>query len=182
MPNSSLQDKYFKVPDKVFNKINQTLRTITVNDEHAKGFKRAKDIVSDRKVSYAQMKRLKNYFDSYQGDGSDDEYKLIGGKTTNLWVDKTLGSNRDSIKQSKKAKMDAGMENQFIKTHEKDRDNANPTNPDSGMIDVTKGSTLKNVMSGDAIYKSSDRKTEAYNKEIQSIKYLIEYMNKNKNN
>jgi len=178
MPNSSLQDKYFNVPDKVFNKVNQALKMVITNDDHAKGVKRAKDIVSDRKVSYAQMKRLKNYFDSYEGDGSDSEYKLIGGKITRLWVDKTLGSNRDSIKQSKKAKMDAGLENQFIRTHEKDNDNANPTNPDSGMIDITKGKVSDKILRGDEIYKSSVRKTEAYNKEIESIKYLIEYMNR----
>lgn len=178
MPNKSLEDKYFNVPDKVFNKINQALKTITVNDGHAKGLQRAKDLTSDRKVSYTQMKRLKNYFDNYEGDGSDDEYKLIGGKVTSFWVDKTLGSNRDSIKQAKKAKMDAGLENQFIKPHTKDRDNANPTNPDSGMIDITKGKISDKILRGDEIYKSSDRKTEAYEKEIQSIKYLIEYMNK----
>jgi|VirMetMinimDraft_7_1064189.scaffolds.fasta_scaffold20942_3 hypothetical protein len=182
MPNSKLKDNIFKVPDKVFNAINQSIKLISVNNEHTKGFKRANDIVSDRKVTYSQMKRLKNYFDSYKGDGNDDEYKLIGGKTTQLWVDKTLGQNRDSIKQSKKIKMDGGLENQFIKTHEKDNDNANPTNPNGGMIDITKGSTLRNVMTGDAIYKSSNNKNEVYNKEIDSIKYLIEYMTKNKNN
>jgi hypothetical protein len=173
MPNSNLKHNYFKVPDNVFNKINQMLKRINTNDEQAKGLKRAKDIVTDRKVSYLQMKRLKNYFDSYKGDGSDDEFKLIGGKTTRMWVDKTLGSNRDSIKQSKKAKMDGGLENQFIKKHTKDNDNANPTKANGGMIDVRKSSKMRNIMANDAIYQ------ENYNKEIDSIKYLIEYMNKN---
>lgn len=178
MPNSNLQDKYFKVPDKVFNKINQALRTITTNDGQAKGLKRAKDLISDRKVSYLQMKRLKNYFDTYQGDGSDNEYKLIGGKITKFWVDKTLSSNRDSIEAQKDARMAAGEENTHIRTHTKDKDNANPTNPNSGMVDITKGKISDKILRGDEIYKSSDKKTEAYNKEIQSIKYLIEYMTK----
>lgn len=173
MPNSSLQDKSYKVPDKVFNRINRALNSINIDDEHAKGVKRAKDLVKDRIVSYAQMKRLKNYFDSYQGDGTDDEYKLVGGKITKDWVDKTLKANRDSIHQSKKAMMDAGMENQFIKTHEKDRDNANPTNPHGGFARVDKSGKMRNIMANDTIYQ------ENYNKEIESIKYLIEYMNKN---
>jgi hypothetical protein len=173
MPNSSLENKKFKVPDNVFNKINQMLKRVNTNSEQAKGLKRAKDIVSDRKVSYSQMKRLKNYFDSYQGDGNDEEYKLIGGKITRMWVDKTLGQNRDSIKQSKKTKMDGGMENQFIKTHTKDKDNANPTKANGGMIDIRKSSKMRNIMANDAIYQ------ENYKKEIDSIKYLIEYMNKN---
>lgn len=178
MPNSLLQGKTYRVPDKVFNKINTMLRTIQVDDKHSKGYKRAKDIVADRKVSYAQMNRLKNFFDTYQGDGTDDEFKLIGGKITREWVNDALGQDRESIKKQKKAKMDVGMENQFIKPHKKDKDNADPTDPNSGMIDITKGSTMDNIMTGDAIYKTSDRTDEAYQKEIQSIRYLIEYMNK----
>lgn len=178
MPNSLLQNKTYKVPDKVFNRINSMLNRINVNDKHAKGYKRAKDIVADRMVTYSQMNRLKNYFDNYEGDGSDDEFKLIGGKITRKWVDDSLGQDTESIKKQKKAKMDGGMENQFIKTHEKDNDNHDPTDPNGGMIDITKGSTMNNVMTGDAVYKTSDRKNEAYNKEINSIKYLIEYMNK----
>jgi hypothetical protein len=179
MPNSKLQDKYFKVPDNVFNIIKRMLTQINSTDGQAKGLKRANDMVSDRKISYSQMKRLKNYFDSYEGDGNDDEYKLIGGKATRIWVDKTLGHDRDSIKHGKKVRKDAGEQNQFIKTHTKDKDNSDPTDPNGGMVDITKSSKMRNIMANDAIYKSSDRKSEAYNKEIDSMKYLIEYMSKN---
>ena len=178
MPNSLLQGKTYKVPDKVFNKINHALKMLDINDKHAKGYKRAKDLIHDRKVSYSQMNRLKNYFDTYEGDGKDDEFKLVGGDVTRKWVNDTLGQDTESIKKQKKAKMDGGMENAFIKPHEKDNDNHDPTDPNAGMIDITKGSTMNNVMTGDAIYKTSDRTNEVYQKEIQSIKYLIEYMNK----
>jgi hypothetical protein len=178
MPNSKLQNKGYKVPNKVINKINQALKMVDVNDKHAKGYKRANDIIANKVISYSQMNRLKNYFDNYEGDGTDDEYKLIGGKVTQDWVDNSLNDDTEKIKRTKKVKMDGGMENQFIKPHEKDRDNHDPTDPNGGMIDVTKGSALNNVMTGDAIYKTSDRTNEAYQKEIQTIKYLIEYMNK----
>lgn len=178
MPNSSLQGKVYKVPDKVFNRINAMLRTINIDDKHSKGYKRAKDIVADRKISYGQMNRLKNYFETYEGDGTDNEFKLIGGDLTKKWVNDTLGQDTESIKKQKKAKMDVGMENQFIKPHTKDNDNADPTDPNGGMIDITKGSAMQNIMTGEAIYKTSDRTNEAYEKEIQSIRYLIEYMNK----
>ena len=178
MPNKLLQSKSYKVPDKIFNRINTMLKTINVNDKHAKGFKRAKDIVADRQVSYSQMNRLKNFFDSYNGDGSDDEFKLIGGKLTRKWVEDSLSQDTESIKRVKKAKMDGGMENQFIKTHEKDNDNADPTDPNGGLVDFSKGSTMHNVMTGTQVYKTSDRSNEAYQKEIDSIRYLIEYMSK----
>tara|TARA_R110000796_G_scaffold92618_2_gene196955 strand:+ start:1358 stop:1894 length:537 start_codon:yes stop_codon:yes gene_type:complete len=178
MPNNQLQNKTYTVPDKVFNRINQMLKQIKVSDDQTKGFKRAKDIVSDRQVSYSQMNRLKNYFDNYNGDGSDNEFKLIGGKVTRKWIDDSLGQDTESIKKQKKAKMDGGLQNQFIKTHTKDNDNADPTDPNGGLVDFSKGSTMDNIMTGKQVYKSSERKNEAYDKEIQSIKYLIEYMKK----
>ena len=172
MPNSDLINKLYKVPDKVVNKIKHMLATINVNDEHAKGLKRAKDMIESKKISYGQMKRLKNYFDSYKGDGSDDEYKLIGGKITRKWIDDVLGHDRETIKTNKKVKMDGGMENQFLKTHEKDNENTNVMASNGGMIDINKSMSSKSIMHNSAIYK------ENYNKEINSIKYLIEYLSK----
>ena len=183
MPNSNLQNKIYKLSDKVFNRINKMLNVLNPNTEHDKGVKRAKDLISNREVTYQQMKRLKNYFDNYNGDGNDNEFKLIGGEETRKWVDNELNQDRESIKTLKKVKKDGGFENAFIKPHTKDVDNSNPTNPDAGMVDITKGSTMDNVMNNTQVYKSSNRKKEkafeAYNKEINSIKYLIEYMCKN---
>jgi len=178
MPNSKLKNKVYKVPDKVFNKINQALKMVDVNNKQVKGYKRANDIISNREVSYSQMNRLKNYFTNYKGNGNDDEFKLIGGKTTERWVEDELDKDTENIKKIKKAKMDGGMENQFIRPHTKDKDNHDPTDPNGGIPDITKGSTLHNIMTNDVVYKTSDRSNESYNKEIQTIKYLIEYMNK----
>ena len=177
MPNSSLENKRYKVPLKVTNRIKSALNKATINDKQGKGVKRAKDLVINKDISDSQMNRLKNYFDNYQGDGTDEEYKLIGGKVTSKWVEKTLGQNRDSIRNIKKAKMEGGMDNAFLKSHEKDNDNTNVTQANGGMIDIAKSSKMDRIMAGDAIYKSSSQK-ESYDKEIDSIKYLIEYMNK----
>ncbi len=69
--------------------------------------------------------------------------------------------------------MDAGRENQFIKSHEKDRDNANPTEV-GGVIKVNKGSMNRKIMSNKEVYN------EGLSDEISKIKYLIEYMNNTK--
>lgn len=172
MPNSDLKNKLYKIPDKVVNRIKHMLATMNVNDEHAKGLKRSKDMIEAKKISYSQMKRLKNYFDSYQGDERDDEFKLVGGNLTKKWIDSALKDDRDSIKTSKKVKMDGGMENQFLKTHEKDNENTNITASKGGMIDIAKSSKSNSIMHNSAVYQ------ENYNKEIDSIKYLIEYLNK----
>tara|TARA_R110000796_G_scaffold63162_2_gene145627 strand:+ start:3046 stop:3567 length:522 start_codon:yes stop_codon:yes gene_type:complete len=172
MPNSKLKDKIYPVPFKVIKRITNSLSRIKVDTGQDKGYKRAKDIVDSGKISEPQMKRLKNYFDSYEGDGKDNEFMLIGGGVTRKWVNDTLGHDRESIKKVKTIKKDSGLENQFIRTHEKDNNNKNVGKANGGMIDIKKSSNSKNIMANDAIYK------ENYNKEIKNIKYLIEYLSK----
>ena len=69
--------------------------------------------------------------------------------------------------------MDAGRENQFLKTHDKDKDNANPTRV-GGLPKINKGNIYRKIMTNKEVYN------ESLKKEINQIKYLIEYMNNNK--
>jgi hypothetical protein len=178
MANSSLENKIYKVPMKVTNRIKSMINKITVTDAHAKGISKANEIVKDGQLTYPQMKALKTYFDNYVGKGLDDEYKILGGQLTSKWVDDTLGQDRDSIKTIKNTKKEGGIKNAFLKKHTKDNDNANPTGAKGGMIDVSKSLDSRNIMANTAVYQSSAN--EEYNKEIDSMRYLIEYMNKQK--
>jgi len=175
MANSKLTNKFYRIPDDVHNKIVNQLNKINFSEDE-KGVKRAKDIINNKEISYGQMTRLKNYFDNYEGDMSDNEFKIIGGNITKKWVNNELFKDTESIRRIKKSKMDSGMENQFLSPHKKDNDNTNPTDPKGGLIDIKKSSKLRNIMANDAIYKTSESKT--YNEEIKNIKYLIEYLNR----
>ena len=172
MPNKDLKHKNYKIPDRIVNRIKHMIAKLKITDLQAKGLKRAQDMVDSKIISYSEMNRLKNYFDTYEGNGMDDEYKLIGGEMAKKWLENSLEHDKETIKKNKTVRKDGGMENQFIKTHEKDVDNANPTKSNLGMIDVKKSFKNKNIMANDAIYQ------ENYNKEIGSMKYLIEYMSK----
>lgn len=164
MANSNLEGRYFTPSDKVLAKIERALIKYDV-ESRSNGFARAKAILKNKRISYEQMKRIKNYFDTYEGDGTDIEFKLNGGNTMKQWNQEALSTGRDVIEKEKKARMDAGEENQFIDTHEKDRDNADPTRV--RMAKIHKGSKLRNIMANDTIYE-----------QVDSIKYLIAYMNK----
>jgi len=190
MPNKALENRVYKIPDKIVNRIEQMLNKINPSDDQARGLQRAKSMVKTRRLTYLQMNQLKHYFENYQGDGNDDEYKLLGGDLTKKWIPKSdLEQEKDSEAKIKDAQMKAGIKNTHIKPHEKDRDNADPTAGKGGMIDVAKSLDSRGIMSGDAIYKSSEKSNEnkemtkslveGYNKEINSMLYLIKYMNKN---
>lgn len=166
MPNSDLQGKKYNVPESVVAKISAALSKY-VNGGDTKGYKKAKRIVNTKEMSYEQMKMMLTFFNGYGNDKEpDDEYYLNGGEAMKDWVSKTLKDSRDSIHQAKKVQMDTGRENVFKKTHEKDKDNADPTRV--RMPKIHKGSKMRNIMNNDTVYESLDD-------EINHIKYLIEY-------
>jgi len=191
MPNKALKSRIYKIPDKVITRINQMINKLKISDGQAKGLQRAQNMVNDRKLTYLQMNKLKHYFENYKGDGNDDEFKLLGGKLGKKWImDSDLEHDKDSEAKSKDAKMAAGMKN----THQKAKkgvESANPrinsTGSHGGEIDI-KNMDSKNIMDNSAIYKSSTNKSmdsknkvainQGYKKEIGSMLYLIEYMNK----
>jgi len=170
MANSDLQGGYFVCPDEVVRGLQSELASYEKGG-NTKGLKRAKGIVEKGKISYSHIKRLKNYFDKYEGDGTDDEYKLNGGDKMKKWVDNTLKGARDGIHFEKKARMDAGEENQFKKTHSKDNANADPTRV--RIPRPHKGSVQRQIMTNKVTY-------ESVSDEMDEIRYLIEYMNNNK--
>lgn len=162
MANSKLEGRYFTPPNDVIQKLESGISKYDL-DSRQKGFARARNIVKSKRVSYEQLKMIKSYFDSYDGDKTDLEFKLNGGSTMKNWANEALKTGRDVIELEKKVRTDAGEENQFKKTHEKDRAK-NPTKV--GMVKIHKGSKLRNIMANDTIYEA----------EMKTIKYLINYL------
>lgn len=68
--------------------------------------------------------------------------------------------------------------NAFKDTHEKDKNNANPTKA-GGLAKVT--SSGKHSKVSDQLENNRVQYYESYEKEIQDMKYLIEYMDNNNN-
>ena len=87
------------------------------NDE---GHKRNKELQDSEEITYQQLKRIKNYFDGYNGDVQEKSYVLNGGDYMKNWVNETLRFLRDDIYNVKKNRQEAGLPNQFNKTHQKD--------------------------------------------------------------
>ena len=125
--NSKLRGKSWRVPDYALNAIGNAVKTYeTLQKEDVgaetttKGYKRAKSILEVKNLKYNHMKTIKSWFDNFDGDHNDIEYRLHGGKTMHNWVDSTLNRERAAVKNPKKIKSDTGLTNQFIKNHEKD--------------------------------------------------------------
>ena len=88
-------------------------------DENTEGYKRNQELQDKKFIEYKQLKRIKNFFDNFIGNQKDPSFILNGGVEMKNWVNNELRKMRDYTKMTKKNKMDAGMQNQFIKPHEK---------------------------------------------------------------
>jgi len=166
MANSALKGRKFKIPSEILVNIKGTLSS---NDE-TKGRKRAENLL-DGKITYEEMKRLKNFFDKYDGENRE-EFNLNGGGLMKKWVETQLERSRKAIENVKRTRMKGGEENQYLKKHTKDKENANPTNVN--VPKIHKGSMYDQLMDNKVRYESIES-------EIDSMRYLIEYMNNNKN-
>ena len=132
------------------------------------------DKVGKNHQAYAmEESRLKKAKENCTLNKVCDEFNRLGGDGRLREIENLVKTNQDANYQKKKTGMDAGRENQFIKTHEKDKDNANPT-AIGGMPKMNKGDVSRKIMSNKEVYN------EQISKEISSIRYLIEYMDNNK--
>lgn len=107
MSNSKLYDKSFKVPLNVLKHIRATL----VSHPHGSGVKRAKYVLKNGVLSYSAIKRLKNYFDTFNS-GNDDrtQYELAGGELMKSFIDVTLNRERDGVDRTKEIRRDVDID------------------------------------------------------------------------
>jgi len=88
-------------------------------DENTEGFNRNKELQTQKFIDYKQLKRIKNFFDNFKGKHTDPSFILNGGVEIKNWVNDELRKMREYGHLTKRNKMDAGMQNAFIKPHEK---------------------------------------------------------------
>lgn len=129
------------------------------------------------KVKYTALAmketRLKKAKENCEKLGKCREFMSLGGDAELKKLENVIHTAQNTDYNVKKTGMDAGRENEFIETHEKDKDNSNPTGL-GGIPKVTKGKISDKIMSNKEVYN------EAIKKEISEIRYLIEYMTNNK--
>jgi hypothetical protein len=124
-------------------------------------------------ISYHNLKMTKTRLNKAKESNNLEEFNKKGGEEALKWVENELKTDRGAIYNKKKTGMNAGRENEFIKTHQKDRDNANPT-AIGGLPKINKGNISRKILQNKEVYN------ESINNEIKQIKYLMEYMNNNK--
>ena len=178
--NNELKHRVFPLPEGIKKHLKSVLKNYT-GDKTVDGYKRLNNILSMNAIKYNEMKRIKNFFDHYNGTDKSTEYTLNGGDEMKLWVDNTLGSATKAIKDDKQAKKDAGIQNAFIKSHEKDRQNrkGKPTVSKVKTNDLGKGIMNNNdikyesktiILTKEQCMSINEAKDDTFNlKELESL-------------
>ena len=146
MANSELENKYWELDGELTNHLTRIFNAYK-GDENVAGYKRLSDLIDSGECSYQQMKRIKNFFDTYQGTVKETPYLLNGGTKMKQWVDECLSNARGDIKGKKKSMMNVGMDNQFQKdggTRNQDSSGERLKKSDNGVSEMK---ILSNLMS-----------------------------------
>lgn len=111
--NSKLYDNKYSVPKEILDDINASY----IRYSNMDGSKRAKNILKDKSLTYQQLKRLKNYFDS--ADINSPQYLLAGGNNMKTFIERTLNDERDRVAKSTDLRRDTNIDlNNTLKTQE----------------------------------------------------------------
>jgi len=170
MPNSALQGKSWDIPEELYSHLRRTMNAYK-GDENVEGYQRLKGLIDNKKVSYEQLKRIKNFFDSegnvdYMNDKkASTPFILNGGNKMKEWANKVLDTARNNIQSNKDVQKNAGtsVQNTHIKNHSKNGITTNSVKPHS----------------------TSDLKKEGYSdiyikNEVKLMESLINIFEKNK--
>lgn len=134
--NKDLYDKEIELPEHIRKHLKKSFKNVGEVDENTEGLKRNKELQDKKFIGYKQLKRIKNFFDNFKGNQNEKEFILNGGHLMKNFVNDELRKMREFGHLTKRNKMDAGMQNQFIKPHEKkDFTNVRPSKEHSKTVD-----------------------------------------------
>ena len=117
--NKDLYDKFIEFPKDKQEHMKVCFKIANCNDETTEGYKRNQELQNKNYITYKQLKRIKNFFDNFKGSQKEPSFVLNGGFPMKNWVNYELDFMRRNPEAVKKNKMETGMQNQFIKPHEK---------------------------------------------------------------
>ena len=115
--NKDLYNKEYDIPSDVIESLQKGFDEHSTRFYNTSGYKKNINLRNNKKISYQLLKNNKNKFES--GNLSKERYELMGGDRMKNWVNMILNQDRQTLKTSKKHRMDSGLSNSFIKTHTK---------------------------------------------------------------
>ncbi len=102
--NKELYGNKIPLPEDVVGYLDDCFNAAQGADNNTEGFNRNQELRDSKEVTYQQLKRMKNFFDNFDGHENDLPYILNGGHYVKNWVNKVLDGMRDNISLGDKVK------------------------------------------------------------------------------
>ena len=112
--NSQLYDKKWNFSEDMRNHMKICFAKVKNADQNTEGYNRNLRLQNTQQLSYPELKRIKNFFDTYKGRNVDAPFIWNGENKMKDFVNTCLSSSRRSIQSSEKIKRDTGMDNEYI--------------------------------------------------------------------
>jgi len=143
--NSDLYNNTAVLPDTLLKHLGDSFNSVQLQaDSNIEGFNRNQELRQSKNATYQQIKRIKSWFDGYNGNKEDTPFILNGGDRMKNWCDEVLKVWRANVDGGKKIKSDTGMQNQYIDNHEKNSFNLNDKHS-STVDDLSVNEELKKI-------------------------------------
>ena len=88
--NNNLYNKIIELPKEIVEYLQSCFDHIPTSDPSIEGHKRNEELRNSGYVTYQQLGRIKNWFDKYDGDGTDAPYILNGADYMKNWVESKI--------------------------------------------------------------------------------------------
>lgn len=99
--NSQLYNTNIELPEEVKEYLETCFHHVGDTDPNIEGFKRNQELRDTGYVTYQQLGRIKNWFDNYEGDGTDAPFILNGADYMKNWAETTIQQLRNNDSFSK---------------------------------------------------------------------------------
>ena len=114
MANSELKNGKVLIDDEINHHLKRIFNAYN-GPKNVEGYERLRGLCDMEYISYEQLKRIKNFFDNFEGKNNETPYLLNGGSKMKGWVESKLDDMRNRVDSKKKNMSAVGMNNQYQK-------------------------------------------------------------------
>ena len=105
--NKDLYNQVWGFPEHMRNHMKVCFKKVPQADSNVEGYHRNRRLQSATQLSYPELKRIKNFFDSFQGPQTDAPFILNGENKMKDFVNSILSGARQSLQTSKQIRRDS---------------------------------------------------------------------------
>jgi len=110
------------IPKEIKQHLKNSLAQARGADQNTEGFRRNQELQGQEKITYKQLKRIKNFFDNFKGQQNELSFLLNGGVLMKNWVNNTLNQMRNNTQNNQQdtAPEDSKVNSSDLKNNVKD--------------------------------------------------------------